>query len=80
MNDLTILKVSGRIRGQDHQLELRRDVGKDILSDNSSYTLKSTKNNYCQRHNVVGYFPSFCRMEQKKETRNGMKFPSKHKH
>ena len=35
---------------------------RDVLSDNASYTLKSTKNNYWQRY-VVRYFSSFCRTE-----------------
>ena len=82
MNDHAILKIGGRIQGYDHQLELRWYVGKerDILSDNASYTLRSTKNDYCQRNNLVRYFSSFCRMEWKKKTRNGRKFPIKHKY
>ena len=35
---------------------------RDILSDNASYTMKYTKNNYCQG-NVVRYVLSFCRTE-----------------
>ena len=38
----------------------------DVLSDNSNYTLKSTKNIYRKRYNVMQYFSSFCRTEQKK--------------
>ena len=43
--------------------------------------MKSTKNNHCQRYNVVRYFSFFCRMEQKKEkkTLNGRKLPVKYK-
>ena len=29
---------------------------RDIYSSNSSYTLKSTQNNYCQRYNTTLYF------------------------
>ena len=36
---------------------------KDIYITKVSYTLKSTTNNYCERYNVMRYFPSFCRTE-----------------
>ena len=52
-----------------------------MLPENSSYTLKSAKNNYCQRYNVMwcDIFHHFVRGNKKKKTCNGKKLLVKHK-
>ena len=65
LNHSILLTISGRMQRQYHQLELRRDLEKDIISDNSSYTLKRiTSDNAIMWCNIPG-ISSFYRTEYK---------------